>query len=69
MMITALVVAIADQVTKALIRANFELGMPPNYDAFFHFTHQLNKGVVGGAFRDVPWVPRLAPFLALFVLV
>ena len=67
--ITAVAVLVLDQVTKALIRANIELGLPPRYDVFFHFTHHLNKGVVGGAFRDVVWIPRLAPFLGLLVLV
>jgi signal peptidase II len=67
--ITALIVIAVDQASKAWIRAHYEVGMPPRFDVFFHFTHQLNPGVVGGAFRNVPWVPRLAPFLGLIVLV
>jgi len=36
---------------------------------FFHFTHQVNTGLVGGYFRDNVWIPKVFPIFATFVLI
>lgn len=58
-----------DQVAKTWIRRTIEFDAPYRGDVFFHFTHQRNTGLMGGAFRDVPILPYVAPVIAFFVLV
>jgi signal peptidase II len=66
----ALVVALLDQVTKSLIIATIPYGsVPVKHETFFWLTHERNMGLVGGAFRNVPWVPYLAPLAATAVLI
>lgn len=60
---------VLDQVSKAIVRAALEPHMRPRSDVFFHFTHQINTGIVGGAFREYPWVAWIAPIFALGMLV
>jgi signal peptidase II len=65
----AVTIFAADQITKAIVRATLEPHMRPRFDTFFHFTHQLNRGIVGGAFSGYPWVAWIAPVIALAVFV
>jgi len=64
----AAVVFVLDQITKVIVRATLEPHMRPRFDVFFHFTHQTNTGIVGGAFREYPWVAWVAPIIALGML-
>ena len=64
-------ILIADQVTKAIVVAKIPEGhAPPGADRrFFYFAHEKNPGLVGGMFRDRPWIARTAPLVATVVLV
>lgn len=67
------VVAIADQVTKAVVMETIEAGSITVWDKveenrLFWFTHERNPGVVGGAFRDVPLVAMGLGLFATCVL-
>ena len=65
----ASLVFIADQITKELIIRNIEAPAPYRGDVFFHFTHQRNTGLMGGAFSDITWVAFVAPIVAIFVFI
>ncbi len=58
-----------DQITKAIVIRNIEPHAPYRGDIFFHFTHQRNTGIMGGAFSDVPMVAYIAPVFAFAVLI
>jgi len=59
---------IADQVSKAIVRAT----IPPHTggvdNVFFQFVRHTNTGIVGGMFHQVPLVAYLAPLAAMGVL-
>lgn len=63
-----LVVFVLDQVSKYLIIQNIPQDAPFRGDVFFHFTHQRNTGIIGGAFGSIPWVAKVLPFFALGIL-
>lgn len=63
-----LITFLLDQVSKALVIHYLEPDMPYRGDTFFHFTHQRNTGLVGGAFSDIPLVPIVAPLVAMAIL-
>ncbi len=63
---TALVI---DQATKVLVRALVSTDVTHRDDVFFQLVHHRNTGIVGGMFRDTPWVAYLAPLAAMAVLV
>lgn len=65
----ALVAFGADQITKALVRNTIEPGRPHEPDTFLQLVHHENTGIVGGAFRDVPFVGVIAPAFAFLVLI
>jgi signal peptidase II len=61
----------ADQASKAVVRATipWETSLAERRDdEFFYFTHERNRGLVGGMFRDSPAVAYTAPLLATAVL-
>jgi len=58
-----------DQLTKVLVRARVEPGGGRDGDIFFQIVHHENTGIVGGAFRDIPFVAYLAPAFAFAVLI
>lgn len=58
-----------DQITKAIVRATIDIGAGYRDDVFLQFVHHENTGIVGGAFRDVPFVGYAAPALAFILLV
>jgi len=63
-------VLVADQIAKAFIVATIPHGsVAPKHETFFWLTHERNFGLVGGAFRGVPWVTYLAPIAAALVLI
>lgn len=62
-------VFMADQISKELIMRSIEPHAPYRGDVFFHFTHQRNTGLMGGAFSDVTWVAFVAPVIALGVFI
>ena len=62
-------VFVLDQVSKAIVHRTLELDAPARSDVFFQFVHHQNSGIVGGAFRDVPFVPYIAPMLAFVILI
>lgn len=64
------VIVVLDQLTKAWIIATIPHGsVSPKHETFFWLTHEKNFGLVGGAFRSIPWVPYIAPIAATFVLI
>lgn len=68
--VSAAIILVADQATKAWIVATIPHGsVAPKHETFFWLTHEKNFGLVGGAFRHVPWVPYVAPIAAMAVLV
>lgn len=70
-LIAMLCVLILDQVTKLIILNTIKEGSVSfigREETFFFFTHERNEGLVGGAFRDHNWIPKLAPILATIVL-
>jgi len=61
------VVVCVDQITKAIVMAKFpEFHLVAN--KFFQISLQRNPGIVGGIFRNVPFMAYIAPLLASFVL-
>ncbi|HIJ66580.1 MAG TPA: signal peptidase II [Candidatus Hydrogenedentes bacterium] len=69
--VTLGIVLCADQLTKAIIIAKLPLGSvwpPGSEQRFFWFTHETNRGLVGGMFNDKPVVAYIAPILACGVL-
>jgi signal peptidase II len=65
-------VVVLDQVTKALVLAYIPEGsetLGSHMGEFFWLTHQRNRGLVGGMFRNSPIVPLVAPVFATLVLV
>ncbi len=64
-----LIVLVADQISKAIIIATIEQGLPIRLDTLFYFTHQRNTGLIGGAFRGITWITYSAPVFATLVLV
>ena len=66
-----LAVAVADQLTKAIVVRALPEGSwwPGGYeDRFFRFSHETNPGLVGGMFSNRPAVARTAPLIAFAVL-
>lgn len=68
---TFVVVVAVDQITKALVMAyvpeyRFLPGGPGPH--FFQLTHQRNPGLVGGMFRNHPFMAYTAPFAAMLIL-
>jgi signal peptidase II len=59
----------ADQISKAIVRATIEIGMPYTGDVFLRFVHHENTGIVGGAFSNIPFVGFIAPAFAFLVLI
>lgn len=71
-LITLAVIFVLDQVTKLIILETIPLGSidyTGREREFFHFTHERNEGLVGGAFRNHTWIPKVAPVFATFVLI
>ena len=65
-------VLIADQVTKEIIIRTIPEGsvtFAGREETFFFLTHERNPGLVGGAFRDYPFVAYTAPIVATLVLI
>ncbi len=62
-------VFLADQASKLIVRRTLEPNMPYRGEVFFHFTHQQNEGLIGGAFSTIPLLPIIAPLFALALLV
>jgi len=66
------VVLITDQVSKAVIDATIPVGtetLAEHQGEFFWFTHRRNPGLVGGAFRNSPWIAYTLPVVATGFLV
>ncbi|PCJ65101.1 MAG: signal peptidase II [Candidatus Hydrogenedentota bacterium] len=63
------IVLLADLISKSIVMRTLEVNMPYRGDVFFHFTHQQNRGLIGGAFSGVPLVPIIAPLFALALLI
>lgn len=62
----ALLVAAADQATKAMVAGRFDAGERlAIVPGFFDLTYLLNPGGVWGLGRDLPELPRTALFIAL----
>lgn len=61
-------VLVLDQITKALVLAYLETGQPIRDQTFFQLSHQRNEGLIGGLFRERPWVTYLAPAGATVIL-
>ena len=64
-----LVTFLLDQISKALIIHYIAQDAPYRGDVFFHFTHQRNTGLIGGAFGDIAWVAKIMPLFALGILI
>ncbi|MCP4643845.1 MAG: signal peptidase II [bacterium] len=65
-------VLLIDQITKAIICHLIPVGSVnpgAHMGEFFWFTHERNPGLVGGMFRDMPYVAYVAPVLATGVLI
>lgn len=60
---------LCDQISKEIIVRTIEAPAPYRGDVFFHFTHQRNTGLLGGAFSEITWVAFVAPVIALFVFI
>ncbi len=66
--LTALALAIREQVTKTLVLHNIELHRRLKViPGFFDLTHLTNKGAAWGMFHNFPWLP-FAISIAAFVL-
>ena len=59
---------IADQVTKAIVRATIAPQTGGVDGVFFQFVRHTNTGIVGGMFHQTPLVAYLAPLAATGVL-
>jgi signal peptidase II len=59
---------IADQVTKAIVRAMIAPDTGGVDNVFFQFVRHTNTGIVGGMFHDVPFVAYVAPVAAMFIM-
>lgn len=65
-------VVVLDQLTKTLILKHVPEGrfLPDGVGPhFFQITHQRNPGLVGGMFRNVPFMAYAAPAFAICVLI
>ncbi len=60
---------IADQASKALVRARIAPATGGVDGVFFQFVHHANTGIVGGMFHEIPLVAYLAPLAAMGVLI
>jgi len=66
-----LVVLIADQISKAIVRNYIPIVANPfegRNEQFFFFTHQQNPGLVNGIFQDRPYLAKTMPLFACAVL-
>ena len=71
-LVVFLCVVCLDQATKTLVRRVVPLGGPRfegRETTFFYVTHDQNRGLVFGAFRDRPYVVYAAPLAATLVLI
>lgn len=57
-----------DQMTKALVIHYIAPDAPYRGDVFFHFTHQRNFGLIGGAFSHIPLLGKIMPLFAMGIL-
>lgn len=60
---------VSDQVTKTIVRSAVDPDAPFHDDVFFQWVRHSNSGIVGGMFRELPFIAYLAPLAALAVLV
>ena len=65
----ALAAYLADQITKAIVRATIDQGTFARDGVFLQLVHHENTGIVGGAFRNVPFVGYIAPVFAFVLLI
>ena len=65
--VLVLVIA-ADQITKALIRANLHLHESVPDEGFFRLTYITNTGAVFGAFSDQTFIMTIASFVGIGIL-
>lgn len=66
------VVVVADQVSKAIVRHYIPIVDNPfagRDNQFFFFTHQQNPGLVNGIFQDRPLLAKSMPLFACGVLI
>ena len=61
-------VVVADQITKALIRANLRLHESVPDEGFFRFTYTTNTGAVFGVFSDQTFIMTIASFVGVGIL-
>jgi signal peptidase II len=61
-------VVIADQITKALIRANLHLHESVPDEGFFRLTYATNTGAVFGTFSDQTFIMTIASFVGVGIL-
>ena len=63
----ASIVAVIDQITKSLIRANFEVNQTtPVINNFLHITYITNTGTAFGLFKGINFVFILFSILVIF---
>ena len=66
---SALAVAFLDQLTKLLIRKNFELGESlPIINRVFHLTYVTNTGSAFGLFKNLSWFFTLFGAIVIMVI-
>ena len=61
-------VVVADQITKALVRAHLHLHESVPDDGFFRFTYTTNTGAVFGTFSDQTFIMTIASFVGVGIL-
>lgn len=67
--VTLFIIFLLDQISKALIIHYIAPDAPYRGDIFFHFTHQRNTGLIGGAFTHIPIVAKVMPIVAIGILI
>ena len=66
---TALIVIFLDQLTKFLVRANFQLGESvPVIKNIFHFTYVTNTGSAFGLFKSLNWFFMLFSIIVIIAI-
>jgi signal peptidase II len=67
--ISAGFVFFVDQLSKTIVRNTIEPNQPYRGEVFFHFTHQQNRGLIGGSFSGIPFLPYVLPIIAFCLLI
>jgi len=68
--ITALALAVLDQITKVLVLNHIALhDRITVIPGFFDLTHLTNKGAAWGMFHDLPWIPFAISITAFVMLI